>query len=106
MTGGHTDHMLRIASRCHHSSQCQCFPAGRAGAIDSKQRNIVSGDTKGSGNALPQEITGEEIRHILRFPSGLFHDHVDCVLLEITFRLFPGLTAEEIILSHHVEQGA
>ena len=98
--------MLRIASRCHHSSQCQRFPAGRAGTIDSEQGNIVSGNAEGSGNALSQQITGEEIRDILCFPPGLFHDHVDCILLKIAFRLLPGLTAEEIILSHHVEQGA
>ena len=83
-------------------------PARSCVAVKTLPKNVLceGGDTEGSGNALPQQITGEEIRHILRFPSGLFHDHVDCVLLEITFRLFPGLTAEEIILSHHVEQGA
>ena len=96
--------MVCIAS-CHsHCPQRQGFPTGGAGTVDSKQRNAVSRNPERSGNALPQQIPGKQIRHILRFPAGLFHGHVDRIFLEVALRLLPGLAAEKVILSHHIKQ--
>ena len=104
MTGGHTGRIL-----CHSSGDhdCRCREGkstGGAGPIHSHQRYLKRAKPKVAGNALTKKVACKQKSNIFIHKSRFSDGKLKSLLLQSTLRLFPGITAELIVHSHHIKQ--
>ena len=105
MGGGQGGHVIAKASVQEHGPQGQALRHGGAGPVQPEERNVLGPEGVGRGDALVEQVPGEDVVQLLGGDPGLFQSVVQGFFLHGGLGLFPAFFPKRIVLPDAVKIG-
>ena len=104
MTGCDCQHIFPVSCCRTHSCKGERFSRGGTGPVQTEHGDLQRLHSHGCGDALPQQVSAEEISDLVCFHMCFPQGEHACFFLHGALSLFPCLCAEQIVFICHIEE--